>query len=310
MTFTNQRCNQLIRFERSAPAKAVESFQRVARSRSALLIITIIVLSTNSLWCEMALAQAFEPLDPQVDKSVAIPCGEKYAGTPPALKISDPEKYIQPWSGYRPVVPGNSGNPDLPVLTANIKHADYKDIELEGNKWSVLACDLALQSVKSGNSPFGSVILQIDDETGEVIRYWQGVNRANEWKDPTAHAEMLVLRAACRDLGVGSLNVIEREQSKLPQVGKTSHCEVYTSHESCSMCYNACRQAKLPKLYFSCTVYDGSVPGLFYRADYAEMAIPLRERAKFGMHTYQCSSPNSLDALNLFKLTQATKDKP
>jgi hypothetical protein len=51
------------------------------------------------------------------------------------------------------------------------------------------------------------------------------------------------------------------------------------------------------------------VPGLFYLADYAEMATPLRELAKFGMHTYQCSSPNSLDALNLFKLIQASKDK-
>ena len=149
------------------------------------------------------------------------------------------------------------------------------------------------------------VLLQIDDQTGDVIRYWQGVNRAADWKDPTAHAEMLVIRAACKDLGTATLDRIDRDLAKLPQVGKTSHCVLYTSHESCSMCYAACRHAKLPELFFSCTTYDGIVQGLNYHGEKLEheMSLPLRERGQFGLHSYQCSSPNSVDAMNLYKLT-------
>jgi guanine deaminase len=261
-----------------------------------------------SLMTTSALAEtSITPLDPKVASSTAIPCGEKYTGAPPTLEIKDPSNYIQPWSGYRPQTTLKNGAADnLPCMTANIKYNDYKGIEVQGNKWIALACDLATQSVRSGLDPFGSVLLQIDDETGEVIRYWQSVNRVNDLKDPTAHAEILAIRAACKDLQVSSLGTIRRDQSKLPQTGKTSHCELYTSHESCSMCYSAMRQTSVSALYFACTVYDGEVQGLNYHTGrlYHELATPIKDRPQFGMHVYQCTVPNSLDALNLYKLTE------
>lgn len=253
----------------------------------------------------LAAESAFK-LDGKIVNNAMIPLGEKYSGPPAVLDIKDRRSYIQPWSRYCPQ-PSAAKKPfvlNLPCMTANIKYNDFKGMELQGNKWMELACDLATQSVKGGYEPFGSVLLQIDDETGEVLRYWQAVNMVSAANDPTAHAEILAIRAACRDLGVASLGTISKDRAKQPQAGKTSHCELYTSHQSCPMCYSAIRKTGIPSLYFGCTVFDGEVQGLNYVDELSgELALPWRERSKYGLKSFQCTVPNSLDALNLYKLT-------
>ena len=46
----------------------------------------------------------------------------------------------------------------------------YGDILIESNPWIELACAEAERSVETGGGPFGAVLLQVDDETNEVIR--------------------------------------------------------------------------------------------------------------------------------------------
>ena len=76
---------------------------------------------------------------------------------------------------------------------------------------------LAEENVANGGGPFGAVIAR----NGEIIA--TGVNRVTAEHDPTAHAEVSAIRAACKKLGTFDL----------------SGCEIYTSCEPCPMCLGA-----------------------------------------------------------------------
>jgi tRNA(Arg) A34 adenosine deaminase TadA len=92
--------------------------------------------------------------------------------------------------------------------------------------------DIALQEAKSaamrGEVPVGAVIVM----NGEVIA--QAGNRTRELRDPTAHAEMLVIRAACAGLG----------QERL------GRCDLYVTLEPCPMCAAAISNARIARLYY------------------------------------------------------------
>ena len=180
--------------------------------------------------------------DPRYTHIKAFSVGEKYQGVPEALGKKPLFGYIQPWSGYVPecTLEDKSKEKYLPVQTFNIKpDMKYDGIEVESNKWQKMACEEALISAQNKGGPFGAVIVQIDDENGEVIRYWRNHNHVTEWNDPTAHAEVSTIRVACKELGVFDLGTIHKEKSKLPQKGVTSHCEIYVNSEPCPMCYAA-----------------------------------------------------------------------
>ena len=76
------------------------------------------------------------------------------------------------------------------------------------------AIELSVRNVAEGGGPFGAVIAR----NGEIIA--TGTNRVTPDHDPTAHAEVSAIRAACRKLGTFDL----------------SGCEIYTSCEPCPMC--------------------------------------------------------------------------
>lgn len=88
------------------------------------------------------------------------------------------------------------------------------------------AIALSIESVKSGGGPFGAVIAR----DGAIIA--EGSNRVTIDNDPTAHAEVNTIRAACRKLGTFDL----------------SGCEIYTSCEPCPMCFGAIYWAHLDKI--------------------------------------------------------------
>ncbi|TQM93292.1 tRNA(Arg) A34 adenosine deaminase TadA [Roseinatronobacter monicus] len=80
-----------------------------------------------------------------------------------------------------------------------------------------------------GEVPVGAVIVSA---SGEVVA--EAGNRTREWNDPTAHAEMLAIRAACAALG----------QERL-----TGH-DLYVTLEPCPMCAMAISHARIARLYF------------------------------------------------------------
>ncbi len=187
------------------------------------------------------------------------------------------------------------------------KNNKYQGIEVSGNRWIEMACDEAHQSVKEGGGPFGAVVVQIDDSTNKVIRYWRCRNQVTKNVDPTAHAEVNAVRTVANALGVFDLGNIRRDDPrlKLAQSGETSHCEIYSSCEPCPMCYAAIRWARIDTIVFSATRFDAAEPGVdFSDLDlYQELATPYRDRASKGLRVYQATTVNSLDAFNLWKNT-------
>ena len=183
-----------------------------------------------------------------------------------------------------------------------VKHV-YEDILIESNPWIELACEEAVRSVETGGGPFGAVLLQVDDETDEVIRYWKDHNHVVEHSDPTAHAEISVIRAACQELGVHDLGRIERAQSRMPQRGGTSHCEIYSSCEPCPMCYSAIHWARIPVLVFSATSLDASGEGVgFSDAEiYDELKKEHKDRS---IRVYQAVCDGTLDAFLSWKKSE------
>lgn len=91
-----------------------------------------------------------------------------------------------------------------------------------------LALDEARAAAARGEVPVGAVVVRGD----QVLA--QAGNRTRELADPTAHAEMLAIRAACAALGSERL------------VG----CDLYVTLEPCPMCAAAISAARLGRLYF------------------------------------------------------------
>jgi cytidine deaminase len=94
-----------------------------------------------------------------------------------------------------------------------------------------LALDEARAAAGRGEVPVGAVVVQ-----GDRVLARAG-NRTRELSDPTAHAEMLAIRAACAALGSERL------------VG----CDLYVTLEPCPMCAAAISAARLGRLYFGAT---------------------------------------------------------
>jgi guanine deaminase len=97
--------------------------------------------------------------------------------------------------------------------------------------WMRQAIDLALDNVRSGRGgPFGALVVK----DGELIA--TGANSVTMENDPTAHAEVIAIRAACRALGKFQLD----------------GCTLYTSCEPCPMCLGAIFWARPIGYYFAC----------------------------------------------------------
>ena len=119
-----------------------------------------------------------------------------------------------------------------------------------------MAIRLAKENVQNGGGPFGAVI----SKNGEVIA--TGVNRVTSNCDPTAHAEVSAIRAACEKLGVFTLE----------------GCEIYSSCEPCPMCLGAIYWAHLDSLYFACNKTDAAEAGFDDDFIYRELDLRPAER--------------------------------
>ncbi|MBF0368195.1 MAG: nucleoside deaminase [Magnetococcales bacterium] len=165
-----------------------------------------------------------------------------------------------------------------------------------------MACEEALKSVQNGGGPFGAVLIQVDRVKGRVVRYWRNHNHVTQWHDPTAHAEISVIRAACQELGVFNLGKIHRKRALLPQKSRHTHTILYSSTEPCPMCYGAIAWARIPALIFAATRFEAGQSEVgFSDADiYQELAQPYKKRQK--MRTIrQALSQNAQAPFELWK---------
>jgi guanine deaminase len=102
------------------------------------------------------------------------------------------------------------------------------------------AIELARHATNSGSGgPFGCVIVK----DGVVVA--EGFNQVRLTQDPTAHGEMVGLRAAASKLGTADL----------------SGCEIYNISIPCPMCLAALYWAKIDKVYYCCLPADADAIG-------------------------------------------------
>lgn len=109
------------------------------------------------------------------------------------------------------------------------------------NKFMQIAKENADTGIlKNEGGPFGAVIV---DENNNIIS--NGNNQVLNQKDPTAHAEIVAIREACKKLSTYDL----------------SNCILYTSCEPCPMCLSAIIWANIKKVYYGCTKHDADKIG-------------------------------------------------
>ncbi|SPE42180.1 Guanine deaminase [Candidatus Sulfopaludibacter sp. SbA3] len=119
------------------------------------------------------------------------------------------------------------------------------------------AIELAVENVRRGGGPFGALVVK----DGIVIA--TGANQVTRFNDPTAHAEVVAIREACRVLGDFQL----------------SGCDLYTSCEPCPMCLGAIYWARPARVFFAATHDDAAAVGFDDSFIYQQIGMPHSERS-------------------------------
>jgi guanine deaminase len=104
--------------------------------------------------------------------------------------------------------------------------------------------------------PFGAVVVL----NGEIVG--EGFNQVTSTNDPTAHAEVMAIREACRKLGSFQLD----------------NCTIYTSCEPCPMCLGAIYWARPERVFYACTREDAAQIDFDDQFIYEEIEKPIDER--------------------------------
>ena len=119
------------------------------------------------------------------------------------------------------------------------------------------AIDLSIENVRSGRGgPFAALVVK----DGAVIAV--GSNLVTTTFDPTAHAEIVAIREACRALSQFQL----------------TGCDIYTSCEPCPMCMGAIYWARPSKVYFANTHADAAKIGFDDSFIYQQLKLPAPQR--------------------------------
>jgi guanine deaminase len=150
------------------------------------------------------------------------------------------------------------------------------------NPFMARAIELSIENVRSGDGgPFAAIVVK----DRQVIA--EGTNRVTATNDPTAHAEVVAIREACKKLGTFELK----------------DCDLYTSCEPCPMCLGAIYWARPRQVYFGNTAADAASAGFDDSFIYQEIARPHSER-KIPM-----SQMMREEALEAFRAWSAKGDK-
>lgn len=124
-------------------------------------------------------------------------------------------------------------------------------------QYMLRAIQLAEDAVTSGKGrPFGAVIVK----DGRVVA--EGHNEVLHRTDPTAHAEIVVIGRAARELGTLDL----------------SGCELYVNSAPCPMCATALLWSRIERIYHALDAGDAAAEGFDDRDLFTEVAKPLHQR--------------------------------
>ena len=126
---------------------------------------------------------------------------------------------------------------------------------------------------KNLGGPFGCVIVKDDEIVGT------GCNMVIALNDPTAHAEIVAIREACKKLGTFQL----------------TDCEVYSTCEPCPMCIGALYWARPKVIYYANDKIDAAAIGFDDNFIYQQIALPVEQR-KIPMQCLPCA-----EAVNMFE---------
>lgn len=159
-----------------------------------------------------------EPGDPADPDSERFP--HVYGGSLPVVAVSRVEPLVRPGSGSEPVAGDGSGT-DVDALHLS------------------RAIALATANADTDGGPFGALVVTADGRT------FEGINRVTAANDPTAHAEVMAIRAACSVLGTFDL----------------AGAVIYTSCEPCPMCLGSALWARVARVVYAADRYDAAAAG-------------------------------------------------
>lgn len=144
------------------------------------------------------------------------------------------------------------------------------------------AISLSEEGVQNNDGgPFGCIIVKDDKIIGK------GNNKVTSTNDPTAHAEIIAIRDACKTLGTFQLE----------------GCEIYTSCEPCPMCLGAIYWARPEIIYYANTREDAAKIGFDDSMIYDEINKNLEHRKIPSIHL------GRRDAQKVFKEWATKNDK-
>lgn len=144
------------------------------------------------------------------------------------------------------------------------------------------AIELSLENVGSGKGgPFAALIIS----QGTVLA--EGANLVTSANDPTAHAEIVAIRKACKKLGSFELR----------------GCEMYATCEPCPMCLGAIYWARLERIYFAASSTDAAKIGFDDSLIYDQL------KKKLATRKIPMTQLMRKDALRVFPVWQEKPDK-
>ena len=149
------------------------------------------------------------------------------------------------------------------------------------SKFMLRAIELSIQSANSKGGPFGAVIVK----DNQIIS--EGYNQVTANNDPTAHAEIVAIRNACKKLGNFFLK----------------GCDLYTSCEPCPMCLSAIYWSHVDKIFYANTRMDAKDIDFDDSLIYSEVKKDINERK------IKMTQINRDEALEAFKIWQNKEDK-
>lgn len=138
---------------------------------------------------------------------------------------------------------------------------------------------------KNYGGPFGACVVK----DGKIIG--KGINRVIKNNDPTAHAEIIAIRDACKNIKSYDL----------------SGCEIYTSCYPCPMCLSAIIWANIKKVYYANTKEDAADIG--FRDDYIYDYIEKLANNVQDKKVLKLKSMNREEAIKVFERYEEDKDK-
>jgi len=151
----------------------------------------------------------------------------------------------------------------------------------EKNPFMMRAIELSIESAKFKGGPFGSVIVN----NNKIIA--EGSNKVTMNNDPTAHGEIVAIRAACQKLNTFNL----------------SGCDLYSSCEPCPMCLSAIYWSRIENIFYANTRIDAKNIDFDDSFIYSEIKKDLQNR-KIKMHQMHRD-----EALEAFKIWENKEDK-